>query len=229
MNMKPLWLGGLLILAGLHNPAWALVSISPIPTGTLTFVSPAGNVGPTDSIPVMVTLTLDADSAPFEGDINPDNYGDFAGELPDGFSVSSAYVSYSFTHGGTFSTNGISGPPYDFSFGQGPKLSNVTLQAGESISFEFGSYAPSDGPVAPGSYVDSQLSILYVFYDESQPDPNAGPGAENGWSSYLTLASTCNGCFQRTVVAAVPEPQTYGMLLAGLGLMGWIVRRRTRA
>jgi hypothetical protein len=28
------------------------------------------------------------------------------------------------------------------------------------------------------------------------------------------------------VAAAIPEPETYGMLLAGLGLLGFIARRR---
>jgi hypothetical protein len=28
-------------------------------------------------------------------------------------------------------------------------------------------------------------------------------------------------------VAAVPEPETYSMLLAGLGMMGWAVRRKS--
>ncbi|WP_295990568.1 FxDxF family PEP-CTERM protein [Rugamonas sp.] len=31
------------------------------------------------------------------------------------------------------------------------------------------------------------------------------------------------------LTAAVPEPETYGMLLAGLGLMGFIARRRKAA
>jgi hypothetical protein len=30
-------------------------------------------------------------------------------------------------------------------------------------------------------------------------------------------------------VAPVPEPETYAMLLAGLGLVGWQARRRTQA
>lgn len=30
-----------------------------------------------------------------------------------------------------------------------------------------------------------------------------------------------------TTVSAVPEPETYAMLLAGLGVMGWLARRRT--
>jgi len=29
-------------------------------------------------------------------------------------------------------------------------------------------------------------------------------------------------------IGAVPEPQTYVMMLAGLGLMGWVARRRKR-
>ncbi|MEO7940903.1 MAG: PEP-CTERM sorting domain-containing protein [Burkholderiaceae bacterium] len=28
---------------------------------------------------------------------------------------------------------------------------------------------------------------------------------------------------------AVPEPETYAMLLTGLGVMGWVVRRRKRS
>jgi hypothetical protein len=30
-------------------------------------------------------------------------------------------------------------------------------------------------------------------------------------------------------VAAVPEPETYAMLLAGLGVMGFIARRRNKS
>jgi hypothetical protein len=29
-----------------------------------------------------------------------------------------------------------------------------------------------------------------------------------------------------TTIAAVPEPETYAMLMVGLGMMGFIVRRR---
>ena len=31
------------------------------------------------------------------------------------------------------------------------------------------------------------------------------------------------------VIASVPEPETYGMMLAGLGLIGWIARRKKAA
>ena len=36
-----------------------------------------------------------------------------------------------------------------------------------------------------------------------------------------------NGGIYSGAIAAVPEPETYAMLLAGLGLMGAVVRRRS--
>lgn len=38
--------------------------------------------------------------------------------------------------------------------------------------------------------------------------------------------ATTSGTFQAVAVTAVPEPETYAMLLAGLGLIGGIARRR---
>ena len=44
------------------------------------------------------------------------------------------------------------------------------------------------------------------------------------------LASASSGAtLYSTGVALIPEPETYAMLLAGLGLIGFIVRRRQRA
>ena len=37
--------------------------------------------------------------------------------------------------------------------------------------------------------------------------------------------STTNNLIE---VAAVPEPETYAMLLAGLGVVGWSLRKRQR-
>ena len=71
----------------------------------------------------------------------------------------------------------------------------------------------------------------------------AGASAGNVWQQYTGLVNlsgptdlifTAKGTSNSfgasidnvSVTAAVPEPETYAMLLAGLGLMGTIIRRR---
>ena len=50
-------------------------------------------------------------------------------------------------------------------------------------------------------------------------------------ASFVTVTGISNGTagaiYAGAVAAAVPEPETYAMLLAGLGLMGAVVRRRS--
>lgn len=49
--------------------------------------------------------------------------------------------------------------------------------------------------------------------------------------AYLSIAGIANGslggAYNGGIAAAIPEPETYAMLLAGLGLMGAVVRRRS--
>lgn len=70
--------------------------------------------------------------------------------------------------------------------------------------------------------------------------PSAGNSSDNlslTWDGPLTgghylsiggvTSGTLGGLYSGSIAAAVPEPETYAMLLAGLGLMGAVVRRRS--
>lgn len=50
--------------------------------------------------------------------------------------------------------------------------------------------------------------------------------AEWIWDS--DLCSSCTRYFSTTMTAAVPEPQTYALLLGGLAALGWVARRSAR-
>ena len=72
--------------------------------------------------------------------------------------------------------------------------------------------------------------------DSNSPDFDQGnlslswDGSLSG-GHYLTIggvtSGSLGGLYSGSVAAAVPEPETYAMLLAGLGLMAGVVRRRS--
>lgn len=61
--------------------------------------------------------------------------------------------------------------------------------------------------------------------------PSSSFSVASGGSLLVTLASTNADQFYisgMTVTAAIPEPETYALLLAGLGLLGFAARRRAK-
>ena len=48
-------------------------------------------------------------------------------------------------------------------------------------------------------------------------------------AGYGALGTMSGYPVSQTITAAVPEPETYALMLAGLGLMGFIARRRRKA
>ena len=134
-------------------------------------------------------------------------------------------------------------------------LDTYSLLAGQSVSYKFGTFSPVGGVAPAGTYqfLSTGLTLNLVgtaqktdengdlvFYAAGDPLLNLYGGFEydfNGDQIFasggepvivqvetdFTMAST-NAAFVRVV--PVPEPETWAMLLAGLGLVGFAVRRR---
>lgn len=84
----------------------------------------------------------------------------------------------------------------------------------------------------------SQPQLNYIAYGDCTPAalmPRTGSGNKcmAGWNAYdasgnLIAGGTMQGTLPntQTITAAVPEPEAYAMLLAGLALVGFMARRR---
>lgn len=221
------------------SAAWAQ---APWTSLSLTFLEPTGVVGPTDSIPVNLRFSnndpaldfvvdndlpfggLDPSFLPAEG-----SYFDANGDY-----VSKPFAEYTdfwltigFGCSGTFTSSCTDGPPYRFDFAANPfSPLPFTLAAGSHIDYLFGTFVPSAGPVAPGTY-EFYRSVVWL-------DVNGLSAEGDMLNTVVFPALTCDGnsaaeCaavgyFSRVV--AVPEPGTYALMGIGLGLLAWRVRRR---
>jgi len=81
-------------------------------------------------------------------------------------------------------------------------------------AFDLAALAPIS---TPGGY--NEFSYRGIFSDSADIKSIRFGGA------YILLAATPNG---QPVIPAVPEPETYAMLLVGLGFVGFIARRKNR-
>jgi hypothetical protein len=66
-----------------------------------------------------------------------------------------------------------------------------------------------------------------MIVSEGDLSPEGLAAYELGGKYYLAFSNEVSGTTTAFItLTPVPEPQTYAMLLAGLGLVGWIARRR---
>ena len=137
----------------------------------------------------------------------------------------STSLTMSKTGGGLFDLSSFDGAG-TFNFGEGstfiPNQIDVTgvLAGGGTVyqAFQIDKSTGSNGSLNFTSYAFSSsftnlVSVRFSSSGSDQPDYN-GFSVDN---------------INATAVTAVPEAQTYAMLLAGLGMMGFVARRRRKA
>jgi probable HAF family extracellular repeat protein len=131
-----------------------------------------------------------------------------------------ASASHANTIGYKFTDLGTIGASYRESWAIG--INNSSQVAGDSIT--------SDGTFRATIWNGTTPTDLNNFLDAS--DVSAGwylVGArdinDNGWIVGIA-SNTITGVTHAFLLTPVPEPETYAMFMAGLGLMGLIARRR---
>jgi hypothetical protein len=111
---------------------------------------------------------------------------------------------------------------------------NVTLAAGQTFDFFFDgrssdsgytlAYAHASNGALSGSPQDGADNVMLAanVLNGNLTGVESWTSLGNGWDK----ASDVNVQVFGTSMAPVPEPETYAMMLAGLGLLGFMARRR---
>ncbi|MCX9158016.1 choice-of-anchor I family protein [Niveibacterium sp. 24ML] len=100
---------------------------------------------------------------------------------------------------------------------------------GRTIAF-VGLERTTQGAVSMFDITDpNSVSYLDTIVTLGDVSPEGIVSYEQGGKYYLAIANEVSGTTSLYQVAAVPEPEQYAMLLAGLGLIGVAARRRQRA
>ena len=122
---------------------------------------------------------------------------------------------------GTF-TDFISAPANFFVVG--PALGGSTVWAqffDAAMQTGMGSFA-IDAGAAAGSVASGQIVLTYDLFSRSPLDPVFNPDTDTLSNGNVLTANA-------SVTVAVPEPETWAILLAGIGLLGLSVRRQSKS
>jgi len=103
-------------------------------------------------------------------------------------------------------------------------VENFNAAGNANLLFQSFLSSPTDTSFAlPGSFSSSLLLGHHYAFGIRLEDLRSGVDPTLGGPARL---SSSQAYLDFTPTAAVPEPETYAMLLAGLGLMGFVARRR---
>ncbi|RPI47354.1 MAG: PEP-CTERM sorting domain-containing protein [Betaproteobacteria bacterium] len=68
-----------------------------------------------------------------------------------------------------------------------------------------------------------------MIVSEGDVSPEGLVAYELDGTYYLAFSNEVSGTTTAFTLAPVPEPETYALMLAGLGMVGWMSRRRRKA
>lgn len=196
---------------------------------SVTFTTPTGTVGPNDTIPLWMTLSLAQGSDPLTFDSSsptgnlPTSLLPTTGVLNSDYTTSATFASYQDAYltegegcGGSLNASSCSSTsPYTEVIPPGGtsnwfNTSTLDMTAGQSRSFNVVDFAPQTGPAAPGTY-----TLTYADLEIAVDGLDAN-GAK--MSAFVSLGGASN--FSRTVTA-VPVPDSIWLFSTGLaGLVG---------
>jgi len=123
--------------------------------------------------------------------------------------------------------NGISGAPTPVAASSISGGVSVVSANNSDVNYPSDSFTWAIGNgsnhLTAGESVSWTASTLNKSWLQGAP---LGTFALNVFNNPVGNHNTVDSWYQATAVTAVPEPETYGMMLVGLGLMGFIARRR---
>lgn len=227
--------GASLLLAG---QAWAQAPWSAL---SLSFLQPSGSALATDTIEVWLRLSNHDATETFTVDDSLPNGGLNPADLPTATWVDdpvtggqmvdfARYTGFSLGTGygcsGSFSAACGDGPPYVFSWNGNPLAAPFSLGPGQQLDFLWGRFSPTGGAAPAGSY-EFYRAVLWldVMGEDADGKPLSAVAFPATTCRYDTAAE-CAGLLFTRDVSAVPEVQSYALMLGGLPLLAWLARRR---